>query len=272
VFALVSNVYYRTDDAGEHWTRFMPQDAQAACWLAVHPLRPATMFMSDLIHLWRTDDDGATWRVFPDEAGRSVLNVVFDPRDEKTYHFIHPTMVRTTEDDDATWTERPFKDHEITGRLVVSFAGNPVAVELRRNDTFIFTPGEEPHLLQIDGKTIGNVMMAFHPKDGTRMVLLRPDDLYASMDAGKTWTKAGAKNRPRDFWYWSFDPTEETVLLVFTQQGQVTAWDYATGTQTPVSASRPLETRLRCVTVAANGKTLWAGTQGDGVWRLERQK
>lgn len=269
-FCISDGRCHRTDDLGAHWRLIMPQGVRRAFRFVVHPLKPDTLFLGDGSTVWRSDDGGETWRTIYNDRGNPFLHAMFDAKDAKTYHFIHPKMLRTTTDDGKTWTERPFKDHKITGKVFVGYSGNPIMVERRTSSTYLLTPGDEPYEMEVGKGERRPGPMAICPTDGSRLAATSSKGLFVSSDASKSWERVTTEQPSGHFWFIAFKATDSNVLFYLMSSGAVIAYNIKTGEQRTICEKR-LNARVMCLNISMDGKTIWAGTLGNSVWRLETE-
>lgn len=109
---------YKTNDAGDHWTKLsggLPDDMVGKVGLALSPANPrriwAVVEAEPGNGLWRSDDAGATWTFLNGDdnlMGRAFYyhHVVADPKDENTVYILNTRLYRST-DGGTTFTMIP---------------------------------------------------------------------------------------------------------------------------------------------------------------------
>lgn len=119
VFAAVDHAgLYRTDDAGEHWTRVLDHDVRA---VAVDPTDDNVVYAgTEPVHLYRSEDGGRGWEEMtsltevPEEVRQQwggptdphVLSILIDPRDSRALHLcIEQGGVLRSLDAGNTWED-----------------------------------------------------------------------------------------------------------------------------------------------------------------------
>lgn len=264
--------YYRTDDLGEHWTSIMTEGLKSASRLAVHALKPDTLFMGFRSELWRSDDGGKSWRPIFSDKENPFRTAIFDPDDENTYHFVHLKNIRTTTDDGETWSETAFGPLGSRTLIFATRSGeHPLALVIRGRTLHIFSPGKEPYTATVvDGKRLG--AFAVRADNGSHLAAVLDDRMILSTDTGSTWQRTRLRRFQEYSDHLVFDPLSENVVLLTRSQGTVIAHNCETGKQRTIcKVADEAHLSISALAVSVDGKTIWAGTEGKGVWILRRE-
>lgn len=198
IYHLVNYEIYRSVDGGNsHELRgTLPNNLPnfSIPTLLVAPSNPQVLYMWYLNGAYRSTDAGATWttvftRLNTFSAGVSAMAV--DPQNADRIWLSSDGNVRVTDDAGVTWRSvlpGAAADLDVDPRNSQVVYASMVDLRVMRTTD----GGTSWTAVSVPGRTsaVGTPRLAIHPADSARLYLFGTTGIFASMDAGATWSTA----------------------------------------------------------------------------------
>jgi hypothetical protein len=102
LFGSQADGFWRTTDAGAHWTQVIADNNMQHGGGGVYRSRSGTLYAGGTPHLMRSPDNGVTWKLIGPYSGFNF--VIGDGTRLYTAPVFGPDFITATESDDSTWT------------------------------------------------------------------------------------------------------------------------------------------------------------------------
>jgi len=295
VFAAARSGIFVTTNGGEEWTGLNYPPAPSLEWyvVAIDPTDPQHVLAANNWDgfILESHDGGRKWwpRSFRPDESTSWRAIVFALSDPKTVYagtsaffsagtFDDRMLARgiyVSHDGGATWTsanDALSQDANVTG----------LAVDPHDSQVVYAATGNHGLLKSTDGGGSWRATNKGLPRSPVALsVAVNPVDqyvvyaglsrggLYRSADGGATWRLSAAGMNPEasvsDI---VFDPTDPQVMFASDRQSGV--YRSSDGGTTWTAINKGLRTRaVNALAISADGTTLYAATEGEGVFRLD---
>jgi photosystem II stability/assembly factor-like uncharacterized protein len=285
------NSVFRSADGGSTWAglTYSSVNLGGTVAAAVKPDEPQVILSGAGADPWiyHSTDGGYSWtKVYTDTGLNGLRSVEFSPSDLDVvyagmcdsvwYRAVEGvgtgTGIQRSVDGGVTWAEA--NDSQTADECIYDLAIHPTYA----NIVYAATPREGLYKTAdggddwtpLAGLVITNVRaIAIHPTN--------PDIVYAgtgghgvyqSLDGGSTWTPLVAGMEPNDFiWALEIDPSDPNVVYAGSYFTGVYRWDVTESMWTHMNAGLRTRAVLE-LAISDDGQVLYAGTLGEGVFRL----
>lgn len=300
--------FFKSADGGAFWHPISPPTSEAAA-VAISPIDRQQVIASDPFtgRLWSSRDGGRTWRtavdygtalsqLHPNDTNarhQGFAAIAFAPSDPRIVYAGFavrfcagpndpqycqvPTLVGVHVSFDGGTNWQPLADGGLQSRSVLSIAVHPLSPDVVYAATagggvMKSTNGGRTWSSSNEGLPTRNVRCLAIDARAPDTVYLGTEDaaLFKSSDGGATWRPANVGLDPTaPIRAIVIDPTDSSVLWVADLRSGVYRSSDAGANWTPVNTG--LTTRaVRALAISSNGQTVYAGTDGEGVFRLGR--
>lgn len=279
---------FRTDDLGATWERHLPDRVKEPSRMHFHPLKPDTYFIVDRYRLWMVEQDGNKLREMHSQENDAVRAMVFDAQDPKTFYCYRSKTLMTTTDGGETWGSEPLAE-ELQGSVRSSSMGDPLVLSYRNDRLRVYVPGKEGKEINLESikeleKNFQLQDASICPTDSVVMAFCTETSVCYSSDAGETWERREIPETKRrshpikggfcaggnELDMVRFSPRDKNLMVIAVGCRGIWAYDVATRELT-CHMDPPSHNRLDGLAISPDGKTLWAGVNGEGVW-VHRQE
>ena len=301
VIAAARSGLFESTNSGNDWKGLNHPPAISLDWpaVAIDPARPQHVIASSLWypgHIFEMHSGMSSWRVAVDLNDFSFgwRAIAFAPSDpSRVYagvggvatfgqfqHHLKGKGIYTSLDSGRSWSptpgtaspKSPLRDAHVT-QLVVHPQEPQVAFAATLNHGVLRTRNggqsweKRNHLLPAKAQALS---IALNPKDPSRMYVgLEGAGIYRSMDAGLKWSAWMPGLDPNSSISGIvFDPGRPEVMYVSDLKSGVYRFD--PDSQSFIQINIGLDNReVNALVVSSDGWTLYAGTEGAGVFRLD---
>jgi photosystem II stability/assembly factor-like uncharacterized protein len=279
LWAGIPNALLRSADGGQTWTNVMPDLDYATVRAVVLDAKRPDVVMAGTTRdgVRRSEDGGRTW-TGPGSAfwALDVTGIATDADAPETVWVATSAGMWRTTDGGTTWA---LKSTGLTNRSVNCVVADPTSRMLYActgDGVFRSADGSENWLkhqsgLSTDTRIIGLALDPANPK----VVHARDGHwVYRSGDGGINWKRSEAdlesSGTVNGLFALGVAPGEPTAVFANVYRHLWKSVDGAT-TFMKIGTGLPLA-RVQTLVSDAGGATLWLGTEGQGVWRLDTGK